>query len=124
MTETTNKVHGTYKVINYGYAYKNEDRFEPIADWFSGVIHYSESGYMSVIMRFAKDPQNFKDIVAYSGTYKVVGDEIVHEVTMSARPEYEGQQLVRKFKLSANGQLELEFENTPEFRKYAVWQRL
>lgn len=116
-------IAGTYKVTEYGYAYKNENKFEPISNWFSGIIHYSETGYMSVVMRFAEKPEKFTDIVAYSGTYKVEGNEIIHQVTMSVRPEYENETLVRKFKIE-NGQLELEFENTDEFRKYAIWKKI
>lgn len=116
-------ISGTYKVIEYGYSYKKDNRFEPISEWFSGIIHYSESGYMSVIMRFKQQPAEFKDIVAYCGTYSVQNSEIVHNVSMSARPEYENEILTRKFKLNGD-LLELEFENTDEFRKYALWKRL
>ncbi len=116
-------IAGTYQVIEYGYQYKKEKKFEPISEWFSGVIHYSETGYMSVIMRFKDQPENFKDIVAYSGTYTVSGDEIIHNVTMSVRPEYDRQTLARKFTLNGEN-LELEFENTDEFRKYATWKRI
>lgn len=117
------KIAGTYKVVEYGYKYKTDNRFEPISDWFSGVIHYSDNNYMSVIMRFKEKPIDFKDVVAYSGTYKVQGDEIIHQVNMSVRPEYENEILVRKFKILDNA-IELEFENTDEFRKYAIWKKI
>ncbi len=118
-------ISGTYQVVEYGYAYKKEKKFEPIADWFSGVIHYADTGFMSVIIRFKEIPESLQDVVAYSGTFKVVGDEIVHEVNMSVRPEYEKQILTRKFKILENGSaIELEFENTEEFRKYSIWRRI
>lgn len=117
-------LNGSFQVVEYGYKYKNDGRFEPIADWFSGLIHYAETGFMSVIMRFKKDPENLKDIVAYSGSYKINGDEIHHQVTMSARPEYDNETLVRKFKMLDGNTLELEFENTDEFRKYAIWKKV
>ncbi|MGZ3690309.1 MAG: lipocalin-like domain-containing protein [Pseudobdellovibrio sp.] len=117
-------LNGSFKVIEYGYKYKKDGKFEPISDWFSGVIHYSETGFMSVIMRFKQEPEKLKDIVAYCGSYKIVGDEIQHHVNMSARPEYDNETLVRKFKLIKDDTLELEFENTDEFRKYAIWKKL
>ena len=117
-------INGSFKVIEYGYQYKNSEKFEPISEWFSGVIHYSATGFMSVIMRFKETPENLKDIVAYSGSYTVTGNEIAHHVTMSARPEYDNETLVRKFKFIDNETLELEFENTEEFRKYAVWKKI
>ena len=61
--------------------------------------------------------------MAYSGTYKIVNDEIHHLATMSVRPEYENEVLVRKFKMIDTNTLELEFENTDEFRKYAIWKK-
>ena len=115
-------ISGTYKLTKYGYFYKNSDKFEPISDWYSGVIHYSDTGYMSVVLRFAELPEEFTEIVAYSGTYKVEGNQIIHDVTMSVRPEYENKKLDRVFKLE-NDMLELEFENTDEFRKVAFWKK-
>lgn len=116
-------IAGTYKVTEYGYAYKNEKKFEPISEWFSGVIHYSDTGFMSVIIRFAEKPESLQDVVAYSGTYQVVDNEIIHKVNTSVRPEYEGQILNRKFKILENA-IELEFEDTEEFRKYAIWEKI
>lgn len=114
---------GTYKVTEYGYSYKKDKKFEPISDYFSGIIHYAEDGYMNVVIRFKEKPENFKDIVAYTGTYQVKGDEIIHQVISSVRPEYENETLIRKFKIVGNT-LETEFENTDEFRKYAIWQKI
>lgn len=116
-------IHGSFKVVEYGYKYKADGKFEPISDWFSGVIHYSETGFMSVIMRFKEKPETLKDVVGYCGSFKVSEDEIHHTVNMSVRPEYDNEVLVRKFKLIDANTLELEFENTDEFRKYAVWKR-
>lgn len=75
-------------------------------------------------MRFKKDPENLKDIVAYCGSYKVNNDEIHHYVAMSARAQYDNETLIRKFKFIDSNTLELEFENTDEFRKYAIWIRI
>lgn len=113
---------GTYKLVKYGYEYKNEKKFTPISDWYSGVIHYSDSGYMNVIVRFAEKPEALEDVVSYSGTYKVEGDQIVHQVSHSVRPSYEGQTLSRTFRIE-NDELVTEFENTDEFIKYARWKR-
>jgi hypothetical protein len=44
-------------------------------------------------------------------------------VTFSARPEYDGKTFVQKFKFFDSETLELEFENTEEFRKYAIWKK-
>lgn len=113
---------GTYKLVKYGYDYKKESKFEPISEWYAGSIHYSNTGYMNVIVRFAEAPKVMTDFVAYSGHYKVEGNHIIHEVTTSARPEYERQKLDRFFKLE-NDLLYVEYENTEEFIKYATWQR-
>lgn len=116
-------IAGTYKLFNYGYTSKTGLPFKPISDWYSGEIHYSETGFMSVVLRFAEKPEEFSDIVAYCGTYRVDGNQIKHDVTMSVRPEYEGQKLDRAFVLK-DGVLELVFEDTPEFKKAALWKRI
>lgn len=114
---------GTYNLVKYGYQFKNKNEFKPISDWYSGQIHYCESGIMNVIVRFAEKPEEFSDIVAYSGNYKVTGLQIHHEVTHSVRPEYVGQKLVRDFRLEGD-ELITEFENTDEFIKFARWNRI
>lgn len=114
---------GTYKLVKYGYLYKSDQRFEPISEFYSGCIHYSASGYMNVIVRFKEKPSVLEDVVAYSGTYKLDGAKIVHHVDTSVRPEYESQVLTRTYSL-AGDKLETEFENTDEFRKFAVWERV
>ena len=118
------EIEGTYKVVEYGYIYKSDGRFEPISDWYSGQIHYSKTGFMSVVIRFKKDPTDLKDVVAYCGSYDIKGEEIHHNVEMSVRPEYDNETLIRKFKVIEDTTLELEFENTSEFRKYAIWRKV
>lgn len=117
------KLCGTYDLVKYGYQYKNQDTFKPISDWYAGQIHYSENGTMNVIVRFAEKPEDFTDIVAYSGSYNVANAQIHHEVTHSVRPEYVGQKLVRDFRIEGD-ELVTEFENTDEFIKFARWKRL
>ena len=115
-------LHGAFNLVKYGYEYKNETRFEPISDWYSGQIQYSDNGTMSVIVRFAEKPTEFSEVVAYSGTYKVVSQQIHHIVTESVRPEYIGQTLVREFRIDGD-ELFTEFENTDTFIKFALWKR-
>ncbi len=117
------RLPGTYNLVKYGYQSKKQDSFKPISDWYAGQIHYSDHGTMNVIVRFAEKPEDFTDIVAYSGTYNVSGNQIHHDVTHSVRPEYVGQKLVRDFRLE-DDELVTEFENTDEFIKYARWKRV
>jgi hypothetical protein len=74
-------------------------------------------------VRFAEKPETLEEVVSYSGSYKVEGSEIVHQVTTSVRPSYEGQTLSRTFRIEGD-ELVTEFENTDEFVKYARWKRL
>ena len=117
------KIPGTYKLVKYGYDYKKDKRFKPISEFYTGMIHYADTGFMNVIVRFAEKPEALEDVVSYSGTYKVEGAEIVHQVTTSVRPDYEGQTLARAFRFEGD-ELVTEFENTDEFIKYARWKRL
>lgn len=117
------KLIGTFKLSRYGYDYKKESKFEPVSNWYTGLITYTDQGYMFVTVRFADKPESFEDIVGYAGTFKVEGDQIIHEVLSSVRPEYEGQTLTRTFRIEGDD-LITEFENTDEFIKSARWQRL
>jgi hypothetical protein len=117
------KITGHYQVIKYGYQYKASLEFKPIADFYSGSIHYSDDGHMSVDIRFAEKPEDLSEVVAYSGTYIIKGNVIIHTVTTSIRPEYVGQILERNFRFEDDC-LITEFENTPEFTKFAAWKRI
>lgn len=114
---------GTFKLVKYGYDSKNGKPFKPISDYYSGAIHYSDTGFMSVLVRFAEKPEALEDVVSYLGSYRVEGARIVHQVTASVRPEYEGQTLTRDFRIEGDD-LVTEFENTDEFIKFARWRRL
>ena len=116
-------IAGTYELIKYGYDYKNNQTFKPISEFYSGMIHYSETGFMSVTLRFAEKPEALDEIVGYCGNYKIEQNKIIHTVLSSVRPEYENQVLVREFKIVDN-HLELEFENTADFRKFAIWKKI
>lgn len=116
-------ISGTYRLTRYGYFHSADQRFEPISEFYAGEIQYTSSGHMSVNLRFAQNPTEVSEIVAYSGTYRVEGKQIQHKVTSSVRPEYEGQNLNRVFRLTEDV-LELTFEDTPEFKKMAFWKRI
>lgn len=116
-------IAGTYKLIDYGYYYKKDGTFEPISDWLLGYIHYSETGYMTVTIRFKEKPEVLTDVVSYSGTYKTQKNEVIQHVFISTKPDYDNQNLIRKFKLE-NDELELELENTSEFRKFSTWKKI
>lgn len=116
-------ISGTYKLKDYGYYYKKDGTFEPISEWFMGYIHYSDTGFMTVTIRFKENPEKFTDLVSYSGTYKIHKDEVIHNVLISTKPSYENQILIRKFKLE-NDEFELEFKNTDEFRKFSTWKKI
>ncbi len=115
------RVSGNYRLVQYGHEYKKDRKFVPISDFYKGGIYYSEDGFMSVIIRFAAEPK-LEDTVSYSGSYRVEGNRIIHDVTMSARPSYEGQSLERVFRIEGD-ELVLEFENTEESIKFARWKR-
>ena len=119
----TANISGSYQLFKYGYFKKSDENFEPISDFYSGEIHYMPNGHMSVVLRFAEEPTEFSEIVAYAGTYRIEGDTIQHEVTTSVRPDYEGQHLTRTFSL-VDGVLTTIFEDTPEFRKMAFWKKM
>ena len=119
----TQNISGTYKLKEYGYKSKKDGSFKPISDFYTGTIHYSETGFMNVIVRFSEAPTDFSEIVSYSGNYKVDNNKIINTVTESVRPDYVGLQLDRIFIL--NGKiLTTEFENTEEFIKSATWEKI
>lgn len=75
----------------------------------SGILIYTESGYMSVSInknvenKSTVEAQNFFDsILFYSGTFVVDGNTIKHKVTQASSPARIGKEMIRSGSLDGN----------------------
>jgi len=71
------------------------------------------------IFRYLKAAATY---VSYAGTYKIVGDTVVHHVQASLYPDWVGTDLVRSYVFSDN-RLTLRAEDPPNATQELVWEK-
>jgi len=136
-------ITGTWNLISFIFQAKDGAFFYPYGENADGVLHYDQKGHMSAIISrndrprlsredFMEIPdeekiQLSKGFVAYSGTYEVQEDRIVHHVKISFIPNWVGTDLERYFRFSG-GNLIL---STPpsvlrgkEFTGELTWEKI
>ena len=94
-----------------------------------GLLIYSDSGYMSVSINkdVGKESESefenlFDSILFYSGSYKMDGNTIVHEVTEASKPDRIGKKIIRYAELSGT-LLTLTTPKESFGRAILVWQK-
>lgn len=109
---------GTWRLL--AWTSEGEDGVQrPMGERPEGVVVYTADGTMiTTIGRADRSPIDGADMhggpveqrldamttfIAYSGTFRVDGDEVVHEVTMSLYPNWVGTAQRRRVELSAEG---------------------
>ncbi|MBT7072980.1 MAG: lipocalin-like domain-containing protein [Anaerolineae bacterium] len=75
--------------------------------------------YLMAIFRYLKAAATY---VSYAGTYKIVGDTVVHHVQASLYPDWVGTDLVRSYVFSDN-RLTLRAEDPPNATQELVWEK-
>lgn len=109
---------GTWRLVTWTSA--GEDGVQlPMGEHPEGVVVYTSDGTMiTTIGRAARPPIDGTDMhggpveqrleaqatfIAYSGTFRTDGDDVVHDVTMSLYPNWVGTSQRRHVALSADG---------------------
>jgi len=134
---------GSWELLGWEIRYPNGKTTFPFGKDAIGQILYSADGHMSATVR-RKDRAGFskpnpRDLTAedkagafegyfhYAGTWRVDGDTVVHNVTMSLNPNMTGTDQVRHAEFQVNGDLILsadELISTNEKRHHALtWRR-
>lgn len=134
-------IEGVWKLVKYSRRYL--DAGEVRSDMLpQAYILYTPGGFMmSITVEEKREPpagevltdeervRLFKTIIsAYSGTYIVEGDKVIHDVNLSWNEAWTGTQQMRLFKVSGD---ELVIETTPrtagtdtrQFINTLTWQR-
>lgn len=138
---TANSIEGVWKLVKYSRRFL--DTGEVRSDMLpQAYILYTPGGFMmSITVEEKREPpagevltdeervRLFKTIIsAYSGTYIVEGDKVIHDVNLSWNEAWTGTQQMRLFKVSGD---ELVIETTPrtagtdtrQFINTLTWQR-
>ena len=134
-------IEGVWKLVKYSRRYL--DAGEVRSDMLpQAYILYTPGGFMmSITVEEKREPpagevltdeervRLFKTIIsAYSGTYIVEGDKVIHDVNLSWNEAWTGTQQMRLFKVSGD---ELVIETTPrtagtdtrQFINTLTWER-
>ncbi len=63
---------GTWRLVKHGFEKPNGE-FVPTGEGLRGQLIYAPDGSVSVLIVIKPDSSNPRDIIAYSGTFSVVG---------------------------------------------------
>ena len=80
-----NNLAGHYELISHG-VYSSENVFEETSSYLKGELIYSGEGFLSVQIFFKEDFLTGKDLLAYSGRYKVISNcEVEHHIEICSQ---------------------------------------
>ncbi len=121
-------VVGTWRLENFQI--EDEDGKRAWGKNLRGLLIYTLGGHMSVSINKDiesdgdNESENILDsILFYSGTYRVDGDKVFHQVTVASSPARVGKEMVRQARLDGDT---LTLDTPPDASPKAtlVWKRI
>lgn len=114
---------GHYKLISHG-TYSPEGVFQPTSPYLKGELIYSSEGFLSVQIFLKEEIESPRDLLTYSGKYKIVSDsEVEHHIHICSQSKRDNSTEKRSYKIEGGFLfLSIEFENKSKFE--AKWQKL
>ncbi|GAA2815101.1 lipocalin-like protein [Aminobacter aminovorans] len=117
-TATLEDLLGTWRLLSVS-SWRDDQLHDahPYGHFPVGFIHYLPDGRMSVIIAYGQRPTlsgdrldssveeragAYSSIIAYAGTYELVGGTIVHRIEVSAYPNEIGSKQIRHFHIADN----------------------
>jgi hypothetical protein len=113
-----NKLIGTYELISWENRHESGEITYPLGPDAKGVISYSPDGFVFVHINannrkkhtvddlFGGDACEVKNSatthISYSGTYEVVGAEVIHTVSLSSFPNWEPSEQRRSWEFKGD----------------------
>lgn len=93
---------GTWELMDWRVFCNGEFYKFPMEDNAMGQLIYTEAGIMSgFLMRAdykdepARSDTKASKCLSYAGTFRIEGDEVIHDVTLATIPEWIGNPLIR-----------------------------
>lgn len=137
-----NSLVGTYALVSWENRYESGMITYPLGADAKGFISYSEDGFVFVhIMAdkrkrhasgdlFGGEISEIRDSAAthisYCGTYEIIGNEVIHHVTVSSFPNWVSSEQRRNWEFR-NGQLLLSAQGlqvgNEKVEAFLIWQR-
>lgn len=137
-----NKLVGTYNLVSWENRHESGDITYPLGSDAKGVISYSPDGFMFVhIMANNRKKHASEDLfggndseiresatthISYCGTYEIIGNEVVHLVTISSFPNWIPSEQRRNWEIR-DGQLLLSAQGlqvgNEKVGAYLIWKR-
>ena len=76
---------GSWTLVSEGH-FDPSGRYTPVGDHMSGQLIYASDGSMSVLITIVPRPATLNDVIAYSGTFSIEGNKILHHIKISSQP--------------------------------------
>jgi hypothetical protein len=102
-----NMLIGTWTLSNF--TIEDEDGLRPWGKDMRGLLIYADTGHVSVSINKAiqndgeNESENILDsILFYSGTFRVAGTTVIHNVSVASAPTRVGKEMVRQATLTGD----------------------
>jgi len=97
---------GTWSLVSFEINYEDGTTDLPYGPRPFGIIHYAPDGLMLVHLTDPAPGEGprmaFPQYIFYAARYRVEGDRVMHDLTVSALHPPAGAQLVRRFELDGD----------------------
>lgn len=113
---------GTWELVRHG-RFDAKGQYHPTGEQMTGRLLYAQDGSMSVLITKVPEPAQLSDLIAYSGTFSIEGDKVLHHVLISPYPDRVNKTGIRLASFSGKD-LILGTEPDGEGRFEIVWRRV
>jgi len=93
-TITLTRLIGSWTLVKHGH-FNRSGQYHSTGDQMSGQLIYAPDGSMSVLITKIPKPAQLSDIIAYSGTFSIAGNKVLHHIRVSPDPRLVGTTAIR-----------------------------
>ncbi len=116
-----NSIVGGWDLRKHGF-YNHSGEYHCTSEDARGQLIYTADNLMSVLIIKLNVPDSVNDVIAYSGTFSVTSDTILHHIQYALRLERENTTEKRRYRFE-NNQLILTTEADDQSYYEIVWER-
>lgn len=114
---------GSWVLVKHGH-FDRSGQYHSTGDQMGGELIYAPDGSMSVLIMMVPKPAQLGDIIAYSGTFSIDGNKVLHHIEVSANPRHKVNTTESRLVSFRDGDLVLKTAPNADGQWKIVWRPL
>lgn len=114
---------GSWVLVKHGH-FDRSGQYHSTGGQMRGELIYAPDGSMSVLIMMVPEPAQLSDIIAYSGTFSIDGNKVLHHIEVSANPKHKVNSTESRLVSFRDGDLVLKTEPNADGQWEIVWRPL